>query len=56
MGVTWGDVAETVRTLPAYVREAGLWFTVVDAVAVDESLVARARAGVEATYGVWGGG
>ena len=35
MGVTWDDVAEAVRTLPAYVREAGLWFSVVDAVPAD---------------------
>ena len=56
MGVTWDDVAEAVRTLPAYVREAGLWFTVVDAVPVDDGLVARARAGVEGTYGRWDGG
>jgi glycerol dehydrogenase-like iron-containing ADH family enzyme len=53
MGVTWDDVAEAVRTLPAYVREAGLWFTVVDAVSADDSLVARARSGIEAAYGVW---
>jgi hypothetical protein len=37
------------------VREAGLWFTVVDAVPVDEMLVDRARAGVEAVYGAWDG-
>jgi glycerol-1-phosphate dehydrogenase [NAD(P)+] len=53
MGVTWDDVAEAVRTLPAYVLDAGLWFTVVDAVALDDSLVERARSGIEATYGPW---
>ncbi len=56
MGITWDDVADAVRTMPAYVREAGLWFTVVDAVPVDDSLVTEARAGVEAAYGPWGGG
>jgi glycerol-1-phosphate dehydrogenase [NAD(P)+] len=56
MGITWDDVAEAVRTLPAYVRETGLWFTVVDAVPVDDSLVAEAQAGVETAYGPWGGG
>ena len=56
MGVTWDDVAEAVRTLPAYVRDAGLWFTVVDAVPVDGSLVDRARSGIEAVYGAWEGG
>jgi glycerol-1-phosphate dehydrogenase [NAD(P)+] len=53
MGITWDDVAAAVRTLPGYVREAGLWFTVVDAVAPDETLVERARAGIEAAYGPW---
>jgi glycerol dehydrogenase-like iron-containing ADH family enzyme len=56
MNVTWDDVAEAVRTLPAYVREAGLWFSVVDAVPADDDLVARARAGIEGTYGRWDGG
>ena len=28
MGVTWDDVGEAMRTLPAYVRDAGLWFSV----------------------------
>jgi glycerol dehydrogenase-like iron-containing ADH family enzyme len=56
MGVTWDDVTEAVRTLPAYVRDADLWFSVVDAVAADDSLVARARSGIEATYGAWSGG
>jgi glycerol dehydrogenase-like iron-containing ADH family enzyme len=55
MGVTWDDVGEAVRTLPAFVREAGLWFTVVDAVPVDDSLVEAARRGIEARYGAWGG-
>ena len=27
MGVTWDDVAEAMRTLPAYVRDAGLWYS-----------------------------
>jgi hypothetical protein len=55
MGVTWDDVGEAVRTLPAFVREAGLWFTVVDAVPVDDALVEGARRGIEARYGAWGG-
>jgi glycerol-1-phosphate dehydrogenase [NAD(P)+] len=56
MGVSWDDVAECVRTLPAYVRDAGLWFTVVDAVPAPDGLVDRARAGIDATYGPWEGG
>jgi glycerol dehydrogenase-like iron-containing ADH family enzyme len=53
MGVTWDDVAEAARTLPAYVRDAGLWFTVVDAVPMPGDLVDRVRERVEATYGRW---
>jgi glycerol dehydrogenase-like iron-containing ADH family enzyme len=53
MGVAWDDVDEALRTLAAYVREAGLWFTVADAVPLDESLGERARTGIEALYGAW---
>jgi len=53
MGVTWDDVAEAVRTLPEYVRSAGLWFTVVDAVPAPGDLVDRARERIEAVYGRW---
>ena len=37
MGVTWDDVAEAMRTLPAFVREAGLWFSVADAGPIGET-------------------
>lgn len=50
MGVTWDDVGEAVRTLPAYVRDAGVWFTVVDAVPPDDGLVDTAREGIEGLY------
>ena len=48
MGVTWDDVGEAMRTLPAYVREAGLWFTVADTDPIGDEHVARVRALVEA--------
>jgi glycerol-1-phosphate dehydrogenase [NAD(P)+] len=51
MGVTWDDVAEAGRTLGGYVRAAGLWFTVADVRGVDDEVLARVRAGVEAAYG-----
>ena len=31
MGVTWDDVAKALRTLPAFVERAGLWYTVASA-------------------------
>ena len=57
MGVTWDDVAEALRTLPAYVREAGLWFTVADVRPVDDesSPSGRATASRPST-GAWEGG
>jgi glycerol dehydrogenase-like iron-containing ADH family enzyme len=55
MGVTWADVAEALTTLPAYVREAGLWFTVADVRPITESIVDTIRQGVERAYGPWEG-
>jgi len=43
MGVTWDDVGEAMRTLPTYVRDAGLWFTVADTGAITDEHVARVR-------------
>jgi glycerol-1-phosphate dehydrogenase [NAD(P)+] len=55
MGVGWDDVAEAMRTLADYVRQAGLWFTVADVRAVETDFVEQVREGVEATYGQWQG-
>lgn len=53
MGVTWDDVGEAIRTLPAYVRSAGLWFSVVDAVPIDEAFIGRIRELVGEAYRGW---
>ena len=50
MGVTWDDVAEAMRTLPTYVRDAGLWFSVADAGPVTDDHVARTRELVEGAF------
>jgi hypothetical protein len=50
MGVSWDDVDEALRTLGAYVREVGLWFTVADVVPVTDEHVARLRELVERTF------
>ena len=50
MAVTWDDVGEAMRTLPRYVRDAGLWFTVADARPITEAHVDRVRAMVEDAY------
>lgn len=54
MGVTWDDVGEALRTLPAFVREAGLWFTVADVAEIDDSVVEAVRSGVVRAYRDWG--
>jgi glycerol-1-phosphate dehydrogenase [NAD(P)+] len=53
MGVTWDDAAEAMRTLPAYVRDAGLWYTAVDVKPITEELIADVRRMVEDAYGPW---
>lgn len=53
MGVSWDDVGEALRTLGRFVREAGLWYSIADARAVDDALIDRVRASVEAAYGPW---
>lgn len=53
MGVTWDDAEAAMRTLPAFVREAGLWTTVVDLRPVTEELIAMVRGRVVETYGPW---
>ena len=53
MGVTWDDAAEAMRTLPTYVRDAGLWYTAVDVKPITEELIADVRRLVEAAYGPW---
>ena len=55
MGVTWDDVAESMRTLAAYVHDAGLWYSVADARPVTDDLIGRVRERVTATYGPWTG-
>ena len=53
MGVTWEDVTEAIETLPAFVEEAGLWFTAASAIPIPGDLVDRARAGIRSKYGDW---
>ena len=55
MGVTWDAVGEALLTLPQFVRDAGLWFTVADVRPPDDALVDRLRSSVIETYGEWTG-
>jgi hypothetical protein len=55
MGVTWDDVRAALLTLPAFVAEAGLWFTIANVRAPDDELVDDLRRRVVAAYGEWTG-
>jgi len=52
-GVTWAEAEEAMRTLPAFVREAGLWTTVPERWPVSEELIAAVRSGVLETFAAW---
>jgi glycerol-1-phosphate dehydrogenase [NAD(P)+] len=54
MGVTWDAVAEALRTLRAFVREAGLWYTIGDERDWTDDLIAELRDMVTGTFGPWG--
>jgi glycerol dehydrogenase-like iron-containing ADH family enzyme len=53
MGVTWDDVEGALRTLPGFVREAGLWSTAVDLRPLTTDLFETVRSRVIDTYGPW---
>lgn len=53
MGVTWDEVRAALLTLPAFVEEAGLWFTVANVRRPDDAMVDDLRSRVEAAYGPW---
>lgn len=53
MGVTWEDVEAVLRGLPAYVREAGLWYGIAHELEIDEAFVPKARAAIEQRFGAW---
>ncbi len=53
MGVTWEEVAEALRILPKYVREAGLWYTVADDRVADADFVAQVKKRVIEVYRDW---
>jgi glycerol dehydrogenase-like iron-containing ADH family enzyme len=53
MGITWPEAEEAMRTLPTFVREAGLWTTVVDVRPVTDELIDAVRSRVTDTYGEW---
>ncbi len=55
MGVTWEDVAQAVRTLPAYVEQAGLWYTIASDKPASDDFIRHVHDRIYATYGAWAG-
>ena len=44
LGVAWAEVEESLRRLPSFVEEQGLWYSVANGLVVDDAVVAAARA------------
>jgi glycerol dehydrogenase-like iron-containing ADH family enzyme len=55
MGVGWDDAEAAMRTLGAFVREAGLWHSIADERPVDDAVVAEVHDRIVAAYGAWEG-
>ena len=53
MGVTWDDVAEALRTLATFVRQAGLWHTAVDERPIDDDFIGRVGERIREAYDGW---
>ena len=53
MGVSWEDAAEAMRTLPAFVRQAGLWHTTADERPMGEDFIDDVRQRIEQAYEGW---
>ena len=56
MGVTWSDAEAAMRTLGAFVREAGLWHSIADERPVDDAAIAEVRDRIDSAYGPWAAG
>ncbi len=55
MGVTWDDVAEAIRKVPWYTKQAGLWYTIYDEVPITEEFIEQVRERITAKFGPWQG-
>jgi glycerol-1-phosphate dehydrogenase [NAD(P)+] len=53
MGVTWADAEAAMRSLGAFVREAGLWHSIADERPVDDAIVGEVRERIDGAYGPW---
>jgi glycerol dehydrogenase-like iron-containing ADH family enzyme len=53
MGVSWDDAAEAMRTLGAFVREQGLWYTTANERPMDDAFIDRIRERITDAYASW---
>jgi glycerol dehydrogenase-like iron-containing ADH family enzyme len=50
MGITWDDVSHALKNLSAFVRQAGLWYSIAHEAVITDTFVAQVRANIEAAY------
>ena len=48
MGITWDDVARALRSLPQFIDQAGLWYTVASERPITEEYIERMRSWLSA--------
>lgn len=55
MSITWDDVGHALKNLKSFVRQAGLWYTILDEADITDRFVAELRERIHAAYGPWQG-
>ncbi|MFM7185877.1 MAG: iron-containing alcohol dehydrogenase [Planctomycetota bacterium] len=55
MGISWDDVAATLSGIRSFVREAGLWYSILDEAELTPAFVVELRRRIEGVYGPWRG-
>ena len=53
MGITWDDVAHALFSIKPFLRDAGLWYSILDEAEITPAFVATLRARITALYGSW---
>ena len=53
MGIGWDDVAFALTRIRSFVREAWLWYSILDEVEITPEFVAALRERITAAYGPW---
>ena len=55
MGIGWDDVAQALGRAKEFVREAGLWYSILDEAEITPAFVADLRGRIEGAWGPWPG-